>query len=147
MIKLNEITILEVMHPNIFIKNKSEVEFIDMVLLIDYKVEIDEEGIREYDLDENDLGQNSLKNEFASYLMVTLDGNLYKKINEISYDELGYILRSDICPEIDDSAYDISVEEQQKAFKLICNYLKTNKFKRELNDAIEYEKGLIASNR
>lgn len=147
MIKLNEITIFEVMHPNIFVKNKNQVEFIDMVLAIDYKVEIDEDSIREYDLDENDLDQNSLKNEFASYLMVTLDGDLYQRIDEISYDELGYVLRSDICPEIDDSVYDISVEQQQKAFKLICDYLKTNEFKKQLNDCIEYEKGLIASNK
>lgn len=147
MIKLNEITVLDVIHPNIFMESETKIELIDMILAIDYKVEIDEEGIREYDLNENDLDQTSLKNEFSSYLMVTLNEDLYKRIDKISYDTLWYEVKSDICPEIDESVYDISEEQQQRAFKLVRNYLKTNKFKRELNSAIEYEKSLMASNK
>lgn len=134
MIKLNKITVLNVAHPNVF-TNGNDLEFIDMVFCIDYKVDVDTIDLNRYDFCAEDLNECDLKEEFASYMVVYMDSEFYENIDNMSYDMLDYRIVSDIVPEIEESNNKISAEEQKKALNLIKEYLKTDKFKREFNRA------------
>ena len=133
MITLNNIKVLGVEHPNFF-ERENKFGCVDLVLTIDYEVEATKEDLKEYDLDIQNLSEQGLKEEFASYLMVNVDAEDYKNLDDLDYKNLDYIVLSDLSPEIEESSPELSEEEQIKAFNLIKKYLKSESFKKELNE-------------
>lgn len=128
MVKLNEIKIIGVSHPNIFVESKENqtLECIDMVLDITYKVDrnsvdFEENGIEKESTDED------LQDVFASYMMVWLEGDSYKYIDNFNYDNFNYSIICDVNSNVNE-IQDISEEEMKKAFEAIKEYVKTEEF-------------------
>ena len=130
MLRLNDITVTGICHPNIF-EREGEFGCVDLVFAIDYKVEATKEDLEMYDIYEENLTQDFLKTEFASYMMMPVDA--VDNLDEMSYDAFDYIVTSDVAPEIEESDSELSGHEKKKAFELAKEYLKSDKFKAELD--------------
>lgn len=131
MIKLSDITVIGVCHPNIF-ERDNEFGCVDLVFSIDYKVNATQEDLNQYDLEEG-LTEQDLKLEFASYMMMTIDAVDFKDIDNMCYSQFDYIVTSDVAPEIEESDSELSDIEKEKAFKLAKEYIKSDSFKKELD--------------
>lgn len=102
---------------------------------MDYKVDKEASQLENYRLNKYEL--EDLEDTFASYMSVFLEDDLYKKLDETSYEYLDYRILSDVCPGVEAILQDVSDEQQQIAFKMIKQYLTTEQFKRELNDELK----------
>lgn len=135
MIKLKDIKVKGVCHANIFTyndeKKRDTLEGMDMILYIDYDVDKEVSQLDNYQLDEYDL--ENLRETFASYISVFLEGDLYNRLDEITYENLDYRIISDVCSGIEMVEQDFSQEQQMIAFEMIKKYVTTDEFKKDLN--------------
>lgn len=139
MIKLKDINVRGVSHANVFSyddkKGGRALEGMDIIIYMDYKVDKEASQLENYRLNKYEL--EDLEDTFASYMSVFLEDDLYKKLDETSYEYLDYRILSDVCPGVEAILQDVSDEQQQIAFKMIKQYLTTEQFKRELNDELK----------
>lgn len=135
MIKLKDIKVKGVCHANIFTYNDAKkgctLEGMDMILYIDYDVDKEVSQLDNYQLDKYDL--ENLRETFASYISVFLEGDLYNRLNEITYENLDYRIISDVCSGVEEVEQDFSQEQQMIAFEMIKKYVTTDEFKKDLN--------------
>ena len=110
-----------------------------MVLYINYKVDKNTFDITKYDMDEEDLKEETLEEIFASFMMVSLEGENYKQLEDMNYDELDYRVVSDVSSDVEEIHQEVSDSEQKKAFEMIKEYVKTDAFKHELKMAFDFE--------
>lgn len=141
MIKLSEITMKEVMETNIFKErfpqNGEALEVIDFLICINCKIDVDDEAIKEYGLSEEDLDNESLSHEFLPYLRMSLSGDSYKIIDKIPYNEIDYMICSEVVPEIEGLNIELSDEEYKKAYELLKAHIKSDTFKDALKRELE----------
>lgn len=137
MIKLNDVVVCGVSHVNIF-WGKSGLDCIDVVLSIDYNVDADSVDLDEYGLSCEDMSPKALKQEFASYMVVVLEEKDLDNIENMSYEDLKYIIQSDVTPDVEEAGNRISDEELDKAYDLIKEYLMSDAFKEYYNNARGY---------
>lgn len=137
--KLKNIKVTEVYHPNIFLYNTNEVEIIDMVMGIDYMIDEDTVNFDECGITLEDLEDNFLEDIIPCYMIVPLEEDTYTKMDEIDYKNLEYLITSDVYSDVEKDEQEISDEEKLKTFNLIKEYLETDEFKNELKRSFEYE--------
>lgn len=130
MIKLNDIKVLGISHPNIFMYKK-ELEGIDIIIDISYVLDKTTINFNEYYLSE-DFSDSLLADEFASYLTVWLEGDRYKNLDDMNLNNLDFMVRCDISNDVDE-IQDISKEELNKAFYMLKEYVKSESFLKQLN--------------
>ena len=134
MIKLNDIKVLGISHPNIFMYKK-ELEGIDIIIDISYVLDKTTINFNEYYLSE-DFSDSLLADEFAAYLTVWLEGDRYKNLDDMNLNDLDFMVRCDISNDVDE-IQDISKEELNKAFYMLKEYVKSESFLKQLNRKFE----------
>lgn len=137
--KLKNIKVTEVYHPNIFLHNTNEIEVIDVVMGIDYMIDEDTIDFDEYGITLEDLEDNFLEDIIPCYMIVPLEEDTYTRMDEVDYKNLEYLITSDVYSDVEKDEQEISDEEKLKTFNLIKEYLETDEFKDELKRSFEYE--------
>lgn len=138
--KLKNIQVTGVCHPNIFLHNSKDVEIIDMVMSIDYTIDESTVNFDEYDIPTRELEDSFLEELIPCFMIVPLEEDTYTRMDKIDYKNLEYLILSDVFPDIEKDEQEISDEEKLKAFNLIKDFLETDEFKNELKKSFEYEK-------
>lgn len=139
MVSLKNIKVFGVSHPNIFIesrKNKT-LECIDMVFDIFHEVDRDSVDFKKYNLNRK-CSDEDLIDCFMSYMVVWIEGDKYKKLDSMDYDDFNYMIFCDVSDNVDE-VQDIKVEEMQKAFIMMKKYVKTKLF----TDSLEREFNIL----
>ena len=143
MIKLDKIKINSICYPNIFLTKSKEVEIIDIVLDIDYEIDDKTVNLSRYNIREKDLEEKTIEDIFDCYMIIPLEFDTYKNLDKISYNELEYLILSEVTSELEYSNQFISNEEKEKAFNLIKAYIESNEFKKELENTMNANKKII----
>lgn len=134
MIKLKDIKVGGVCHANIFTHNDAKrtgtLEGMDMVLYINYDVDREKSQLENYSFDEYDL--NNLSEAVSAFMLVFLEDDNYKRLDEIEYSTLDYRIVSDVCTGVECVEQELSDEQQKIAFEMIKQYVTTEDFKRDL---------------
>lgn len=76
-------------------------------------------------------------------MIIPLEFDTYRNLDKISYDDLEYLILSEVAPELECSNQFILDEEKEKAFNLIKIYVQSNEFKKELENTINNNKKII----
>lgn len=143
MIKLNDIVVCGVSHSNMF-WNKSGLECVDVIVSIDYNVDIDSVNLNDYDLSCENISEKSLKYEFGSYMVVVLNQEQLDNIENMSYKDLRYIIQSDVTPDIEEAGNKVSDKELEKAYGFVKEHVKSEDFKACYNrNKIFYQKVIL----
>lgn len=143
MIKLDKIKINSICYPNIFLTKSKEVEIIDIVLDIDYEIDDKTVNLSKYNIKEKDLEEKTIEDIFDCYMIIPLEFDTYKNLDKISYNELEYLILSEVTSDLEYSNQFISNEEKEKAFNLIKACIQSNEFKKELENTINNNKKII----
>lgn len=143
MIKIEDIQVNSLYFTNIFLTKSKEIEVIDIIFNIDYYINEDEVNISKYNITKRDLATKTIEDLFACYMIVPLEFDTYKKIDEISYSELEYLILSDITSDLDEYNQFIPDSEKEIAFNIIKEHLKTEQFKNELSNTFKNGKQII----
>lgn len=130
MVKLKNIKITSVSHPNIFVYKNKSLECIDMIFNIVHEVDRNSVNFDKYEIDKN-CPDDELTDLFLSYMMVWIEGNNYKNLDNMNYDDFNYAIICDVSNDVDE-IQDISIKEMKKAFNMMKEYVKTNPFKNAL---------------
>ena len=143
MIKIEDIQVNSLYFTNIFLTKSKEVEVIDVLFNIDYYINEDKIDISKYNITKKDLQTKTIEELFACYMVVPLEFDTYRKIDEISYSALEYLVFSDITSNLDEHNQYISDSQKKIAFNIIKEHLKTEQFKNELLNTFKNGKQII----
>ena len=143
MIKIEDIQVNSLYFTNIFLTKHKDIEVIDVIFNIDYYIDEDNVNLSKYNISKRDLTTKTIEDLFACYMIVPLEFDTYKKINEISYSELEYLILSDTASDLDKYNQFIPDSEKEIAFNMIKNHLKTKQFKNELLNTFKNGKQII----
>lgn len=143
MIKIEDIQVNSLYFTNIFLTKSKEIEVIDIIFNIDYYIDEDKVNISKYNITKRDLATKTIEDLFDCYMIVPLEFDTYKKIDEISYSELEYLILSDITSDLDEYNQFIPDSEKEIAFNIIKEHLKTEQFKNELSNTFKNGKQII----
>ena len=143
MIVLNKIKVESIFFPNIFLTKSKGLEVIDILFNIDYELDEDKVDLERYNIDYEDLEKKTLEEIFNFYMVVPLEYDTYNKLNKMSYNDLEYLILSEMTSDFDEYNQFISDEQKKKAFNLIKDYIKSDEFKIQLETTFANGKQII----